>query len=98
MCFRSEIVSFPIYFQSEIKRFSSKQIRVWDKNWIKTALGSVCELLTFVHAIARCEEDIVSVYGGNAGKGFDKLHYRRFIEKLATSKSSVQVHTLPQSF
>ena len=52
LCFHSELASFPIYFQSDIKR-SSKHIRVWNINWMKTALGpSVCEVLPFVQAIA----------------------------------------------
>ena len=55
--------------------------------------------------ISAGEEAIVSLsvqpscrclYGGNVGEGLDKLRYRRFLEKLATNISSVQVHTLPQ--
>ena len=66
--------------------------------WIKTALvPSVYGLLPFVHAIAGCEEAIVYLYGSNAGQGFDKLSYRRFLENLATNTSSVQVHTLLQT-
>ena len=38
LCFHWELASFPIYFQSEIKR-SSKHISVWNINGIKTALG-----------------------------------------------------------
>ena len=37
----------------------------------------------------------MSLYGGNAGEGFDKLRYRRFVEKLVTNTSSVRVHILP---
>ena len=72
LCFHWELASFPIYFQSEIKR-SSKHISVWNINGIKTDLGpSVCEVLPFVHAILGCDTTS-RIFGIGKGTPLKKL-------------------------
>ena len=41
------------------------------------------------------EEALVCLYGGQPNEGLDKLRYDKFCEKVSTSTSPVQVHTLP---
>ena len=70
------------------------------RNWrvIRTSKKKAEIFLTDVSMdsiISAGEEAIVSLYGGYVGEALDKLLYRRFLEKLATNISSVQVHTLP---
>ena len=41
------------------------------------------------------EEALVCLYGGQPNEGLDKLRHRKFCEKVSTSITQVQVHTLP---
>ncbi|KAA0192351.1 hypothetical protein HAZT_HAZT005538 [Hyalella azteca] len=48
-----------------------------------------------VHWFQKCEEALVCLYGGQPNEGLDKLRYHKYCEKMSTSISPVQVHTLP---
>ena len=45
--------------------------------------------------IQHAGEALACLYRGQFNEGLDKLHYRKFCEKVFTSTAAVQVHALP---